>query len=43
MDMAPRGTVVQVTDDSLDDDAEVYAILTGGGFDNVRVPIVGHD
>lgn len=43
MDMAPRGTVVQVTDDSLDDDAEVYAILTGGGFDNVRVPIIGHD
>lgn len=44
MDMAPRGAVAQVPDDStLDDDAEVFAILTGGEFDNVRVPIIGHD
>jgi hypothetical protein len=44
MDMAPRGVVVQVADDSaLDDDAEVFAILTGGEFDNVRVPILGTD
>ncbi|WP_127818687.1 hypothetical protein [Microbacterium sp. CPCC 204701] len=44
MDMAPRGAVAQVPDDSaLDDDAEVLAILTGGEFDNVRVPIIGHD
>lgn len=44
MDMAPRGLVAQVPDDSaLDDDAEVFAVLTGGEFDNVRVPIIGHD
>lgn len=39
MDMAPRGTVVQV-DGDLDDDAEVFAVLTGDAFDNVRVPIL---
>ena len=44
MDIAPRGTVVQVSDDSgLEADAEVFAILTGGEFDNVRVPILGTD
>lgn len=44
MDMAPRGVVAQVPDDSaLDDDAEVFAVLTGGEFDNVRVPIIGND
>lgn len=44
MDMAPRGAVAHVPDDSaLDDDAEVFAILTGGEFDNVRVPIIGSD
>lgn len=41
MDMAPRAVVVQV--EGVDDDAEVTAILTGGEFDDVRVPIVGHD
>lgn len=44
MDMAPRGAVAQVADDSvLDDDTEVFAILTGGEFDNVRIPIIGSD
>ncbi|WP_228484591.1 hypothetical protein [Microbacterium cremeum] len=43
MDMAPRGAVAQVPDDSDLDDAEVFAILTGGEFDNVRVPIIGND
>lgn len=44
MDMAPRGAVAQVPDDSaLDDDTEVFAVLTGGEFDNVRVPIIGRD
>lgn len=42
MDMAPRGTLVQV-DGSLDDDSEVFAILTGGEFDNVRIPILDND
>jgi len=42
MDMAPRANVAQVTAE-LDDDAEVFAILTGAEFDNVRIPIVGHD
>ncbi len=42
MDMAPRGTVAQVTAD-LDDDVETFAILTGAEFDNVRIPIIGHD
>ena len=41
MDMAPRAVVAQV--DGVDDEAEVYAILTGAEFDNVRIPIVGHD
>jgi len=42
MDMAPRGTLVQV--DGLDDDSGVFAILTGGAeFDNIRIPIVGND
>ncbi|WP_194397282.1 hypothetical protein [Microbacterium atlanticum] len=40
-DMAPRGVVAQV--EGVDDDAEVFAILTGGEFDNVRVPIIGHE
>lgn len=40
MDMAPRGLVVQV-DGELDDDSEVFAVLTGAEFDNVRVPILG--
>lgn len=44
MDMAPRGAVAQVPDDSaLDDDVEVFAVLTGGEFDNVRIPIIGND
>jgi len=42
MDMAPRANVAQVTAE-LDDDAEVFAILTGAEFDNVRIPIIGHD
>lgn len=42
MDMAPRANVAQVTAE-LDDDTEVFAILTGDQFDNVRVPIIGHD
>jgi hypothetical protein len=41
MDMAPRGTLVQV--DGLDDDSEAFAILTGGEFDNIRIPIIGND
>ena len=39
MDMAPRVTVVWV--DGPEDDDDVSAILTGGEFDNVRIPIVG--
>ncbi|MFD4958904.1 hypothetical protein [Microbacterium sp. NPDC058389] len=42
MDMAPRANVAQVTTE-LDDDSEVFAILTGAEFDNVRIPIIGHD
>ena len=42
MDMAPRGTLVQL-DGGLDDDAEAFAILTGAEFDNVRIPIIGND
>ncbi|MBW9094944.1 hypothetical protein JNB62_14740 [Microbacterium jejuense] len=42
MDMVPRATVAQVTTE-LDDDGEVFAILTGAEFDNVRIPIIGHD
>ena len=41
MDMAPRGTLVQV--DGLDDDSEAFAILTGAEFDNIRIPIIGND
>ena len=38
MDMAPRGVVTAVN--GLDDeDAETFAILTGGEFDNIRIPI----
>ncbi len=40
MDMAPRATVAQVTGE-FDDD--VVAVLTGDQYDNVRVPIIGHD
>jgi hypothetical protein len=40
-DMAPRAVVAQV--DGASDDAEVTAVLTGDGFDGVRVPIIGHD
>jgi hypothetical protein len=38
MDMAPRGLVTAVNGLE-DEDAEIFAILTGGEFDNVRVPI----
>ncbi|WP_374311480.1 hypothetical protein [Microbacterium sp.] len=38
MDMAPRGTVTSVLEVE-DEDAEVFAILTGAEFDNVRIPI----
>ncbi|WP_109209605.1 MULTISPECIES: hypothetical protein [Microbacterium] len=41
MDMVPRGVVAQVS--GVDDDAEVFAILTGAEFDDVRIPIIGHD
>lgn len=41
MDMAPRGTVAFV--DGLDDDSGVVAVLTGGEFADVRVPIVGNE
>jgi hypothetical protein len=42
MDMAPRAVVAEIADDALNDDGEVFAILTGAEFDNVRIPIVGH-
>ncbi|MFE5407631.1 hypothetical protein [Microbacterium sp. NPDC056569] len=38
MDMAPRGVVAAVNGLE-DEDAETFAILTGGEFDNVRIPI----
>jgi hypothetical protein len=38
MDMAPRGTVTSVLEVE-DEDADVFAILTGAEFDNVRIPI----
>jgi len=38
MDMAPRGVVAAVTGVE-DEDEEIFAILTGAEFDNVRVPI----
>ncbi|MCC2033141.1 hypothetical protein [Microbacterium allomyrinae] len=41
MDMASRGTVAWV--DGLDDDSDVFAVLTGAEFDNVRIPIIGTD
>lgn len=41
MDMVPRGVVAQVAD--LEDDGEVFAILQGGEFDDIRIPIVGSD
>lgn len=39
MDMAPRAALAYVAD--TDDDAEVFAVLEGGEFDNVRIPIIG--
>ncbi|MFE7845332.1 hypothetical protein ACFUTX_09090 [Microbacterium sp. NPDC057407] len=39
MDMAPRGTVASVLEGP-DDDSEVFAILTGAEFDNIRIPIL---
>ena len=39
MDMAPRGTVASVLEVE-DEDAEIFAILTGAEFDNVRIPII---
>jgi len=38
MDMAPRGLVTAVSGLE-DEDAEIFAILTGAEFDNVRIPI----
>ncbi|KRB37195.1 hypothetical protein [Microbacterium sp. Root180] len=38
MDMAPRGTVTAVLEVE-DEDAQVFAILTGAEFDNIRIPI----
>jgi hypothetical protein len=38
MDMVARAAVAQV--DGIDDDGETFAILTGGEFDNIRIPIV---
>lgn len=38
MDMAPRGVVTAVLEME-DDDADVFAILEGAEFDNVRIPI----
>ena len=39
MDMSPRGLVATVTGIE-DDDAEIFAILEGAEFDNVRIPII---
>ncbi|GAA1978980.1 hypothetical protein [Microbacterium pumilum] len=39
MDMAPRGQVAAVND--LEEDSDVELILTGGEFDDVKVPIYG--
>jgi hypothetical protein len=39
MDMAPRGTVASVLEGP-DDESDVFAILTGAEFDNVRIPIL---
>ena len=41
MDMAPRGAVTVV--DGLEESSGAVAILTGAGFENVSVPIVGKD
>lgn len=41
MDMAPRGSLAVV--DDLEEDSGAVAILTGAGFENVSVPIVGSD
>lgn len=41
MDMAPRLTVVEVDGSALGDDGPVTAVLAGGGFDAVSVPIAG--
>lgn len=41
MDMAPRAAVTAVND--LDDSSDVQLILTGGDFDNVKIPIYGTD
>lgn len=40
-DMAPRVTVVAVTGD-VDDDAAVTAVLSGGDFADIRVPVLGN-
>src|SRR5690606_34524378 len=40
MDMAPRALITAVDGLDADDDAEVFAVLTGAEFDNVRIPIV---
>jgi hypothetical protein len=39
MDMAPRGQVAFVSE--LEEDSDVELMLTGGEFDNVRIPIYG--
>jgi hypothetical protein len=39
MDMAPRAAVTAVND--LTDSSDIFAILKGAEFDNVRIPIVG--
>lgn len=38
MDMAPRGTVTAIID-PVDDDTDMFAILEGAEFDNIRIPI----
>lgn len=39
LDMAPRGQVAFVND--LEEDSDVQLVLTGGEFDNVKIPIYG--
>ena len=39
MDMVPRGAVTAVND--LEEDSDVIAILTKGGFLGLKVPIYG--
>ena len=41
MDMAPRGTVASVLEGP-DDESDVFAILTGAEFDNIRIPIIAN-